>query len=386
MDKWSLKISPVDAWFFRDSRPYNKGESHQTHVRSLFPPLAPTAVGAMRANLAYSAGWDGRSSWDDQDEEFRETLGSGYENLGNLDFKGPHVIRRSSKRSQDTAYERLYPMPLHVLGRVEPAKSGDRWVPKTLLEPGAPTLCDLGEVRLPQPRVDEFEGLKEPSNLWITQQGMIQILSGGLPDAAHIMEAGKLWSHEWRVGLHRHPTKLITEENALYSPGYVRPESDVAIGLEIGGIPEGDRWSVSGRVPFGGERRMANIDHIELPDPPQPTSSNTVRGLTVTFITPGRFSGDALEEAFRAGGALDQSFGVLADYDLASACVGKRVYIGGWNSIERKPLPLKPYIPAGTTLFFSVSPSDHQKVLELHGEKIGERTSYGFGQVLIGYF
>ena len=40
----AYKLTPVDTWFFRDGRPYNRGESNLADIKSLFPPFAMKAV------------------------------------------------------------------------------------------------------------------------------------------------------------------------------------------------------------------------------------------------------------------------------------------------------------------------------------------------------
>jgi CRISPR-associated protein Cmr3 len=67
-------LTPQDAWFFRDGRPYNHGESNQADVESLFPPPARTLTGAVRAALARANGWNGSGRWTN---ELNRHFGSG---------------------------------------------------------------------------------------------------------------------------------------------------------------------------------------------------------------------------------------------------------------------------------------------------------------------
>ena len=106
----SFILSPVDSWFFRDGRPYNKGEANQTDVKSVFPPFAPTAVGVLRAAFGRSMGWSGSGDWPD---EIKSKLGDGRD-LGPLTFKGPYLVRSAGKDGGQL--ETLFPAPLHLLG------------------------------------------------------------------------------------------------------------------------------------------------------------------------------------------------------------------------------------------------------------------------------
>jgi hypothetical protein len=47
-------------------------------------------------------------------------------------------------------------------------------------------------------------------------------------------------------------------------------------------------------------------------------------------------------------------------------------------------MDLKPYLPVGTTLFLNVDAEQIDEALGVHEQKIGRRTVYGFGQVVIG--
>jgi CRISPR-associated protein Cmr3 len=79
-----------------------------------------------------------------------------------------------------------------------------------------------------------------------------------------------------------------------------------------------------------------------------------------------------------------QTFPGLTGSTVVSACVGRPVHIGGWNSLKREPLPLIPYLPAGSTWFCEAEPAALDCVLALHGRHVGERTPYGFGQIALG--
>lgn len=69
---------------------------------------------------------------------------------------------------------------------------------------------------------------------------------------------------------------------------------------------------------------------------------------------------------------------------IVSACVGRPLRLGGWDSLEQRPLPLAPFLPAGSTWFCVVETQAIEGVLNLHGAKIGARQAYGFGQIALG--
>jgi len=69
---------------------------------------------------------------------------------------------------------------------------------------------------------------------------------------------------------------------------------------------------------------------------------------------------------------------------IVTACVGKPQPIGGWDSLNHEPLPLRPHLPAGSTWFMEADVSQHDAIVARHGQHIGEHQAWGYGQILIG--
>jgi len=261
----TILLTPIDAWFFRDGRPYNQGESGQTDVRSLFPPFAPTVVGTLRAALAVGQGWNGRESWAN---ELHPILGNGFDDLSQLQFHGPFLVRDGKC---------LFPVPLHLLGRAadHATLAQSFWSPSAFLAPNlvGPVLeSDLGPVRFPVPIKSKSQRgqLKEPTGLWVTAAGYSRILRGEMPDAETLVPSSALWKTEQRVGLARNHDRRAADEGALYSPEYVRLLRGVELATVVEGVPTD--WKFPDLLAFGGESRMAacesRADELPLPQLP----------------------------------------------------------------------------------------------------------------------
>ncbi len=378
MSARTILLRPVDAWFFRDGRPYNKEEAAQADVPTLFPPWAPTVVGTIRAALASGQGWNGRGRWA---EGLNPVLGNGFEELGQLQFQGPFLVRNG---------EWLFPVPLHLRGGAaeHPVETAPRWSPAAFLAPsaGIPLFdSDLGLVPLPVPvKPRGWRGpLAEPSDMWITATGYGSILRGKMPDAATLLPSSALWKAEQRVGLARHPESRAAEEGALYGPTYVRLEQDVALALVVQGIPPD--WELPGLIAFGGESRMAHCESAvqELPLPQEPLDMiRASNRFTVSLLTPLCLPSDPSQRL--APPMPQRPFPGLAGSKVVSACVGKPIPIGGWDSLDRRPLPLVPCLPPGSTWFCAADPAALDSLLAWHGRRVGERTPFGFGQIALG--
>jgi len=356
-------LTPQDAWFFRDGRPYNHGESNQADAPSLFPPPARTLTGAIRAALARANGWDGKhGGWP---YHLTAALGDGPDNLGRLQFTGPFLIKNGQV---------LWPLPRHLLGRVESGK----WTPGGFLRPAEqPVETDQGPLRLPEIPLPpaERDGLKPAESAWITLAGLNDILSGRLPARNTIFKPSELWQIESRIGFKRDETTRTVGEGDLYSPAYVRLAKKVALGVGYSGLPAGMN-SLPDLFPLGGESRLAQCE--PWPSDPLPAAppgsafhvdaSGQVRFIIV-LLTPGR---------------LDPNKPPRDGVELVSACIGKPLSIGGWDSLKHEPLPLKPFVPAGS-VFFCQAPADRlSQVLAEHGRWLGEHARHGFGQIAIG--
>lgn len=378
MSTRTVLLTPIDAWFFRDGRPYNQGESGQTDVRSLFPPFAPMVVGTLRAALALGQGWSGRESWA---AELHPVLGNGFDDLGKLQFHGPFLVRNG---------EWLFPVPLHLLGRVadHAPLAQPFWLPSAFLAPnliGPVFESDLGPVPFPVPikSKGQHEQLKEPTGLWITAEGYSSILRGEMPNAETVVSSSALWKSEQRVGLARNHDRRAAEEGALYSPEYVRLLRGVELATVVEGVPED--WTFPDLIALGGESRMAQCesraDELRLPQLPIDMIRESNR-FTVSLLSPLCLPRDSSGRL--APPMPGQTFPGLTGSTVVSACVGRPVHIGGWNSLKCEPLPLIPYLPPGSTWFCEADPAALDSVLTSHGRHFGERTPYGFGQIALG--
>jgi CRISPR-associated protein Cmr3 len=392
-----LAMQPVDAWFFRGSQPYNRGATNQRNASSLFPPHPPTVVGAVRAGLALEQDWDGYTDWNDwRGGELVEVLGDGPDDLGELAVRGPFVLHRCDDDADET-WQRLYPAPRHLLGHAVESEDGSSWKPAAMLRPASDeTLCDLGgstdegESSLGSVRLletvrasdDSSDKLSEPDDVWLTPAGMADVLGGELPDAEAVYRGDDLWKSESRVGLQLDEETDTAKDGHLYNSSYIRLEESVALGLEVEGVPAS--WSMPERLALGGESRMANVERLDDVRELDGWIGSGPR-IAVTLTTPARFSRETLEHQLEPG-ELGPTFGPLEGVELVSACIGKATRIGGWDGRERKPLPLKPHLPAGSTLF--LEGGDRADAIRRRAEQIrlSEEThrDHGFGEVVVG--
>lgn len=356
-----LRLIPLDTLFFGDGTPFS-ADLGQEDVGGVFPPHPPTVLGALRAALARVAGWDGLGRWP---AHLEMLLGDG----GSMTMHGPILLRDNQP---------LYPAPRHLLGC-----GVDPWRPSAVLRPGPPRRCDFHDAaRLPCLAAPN-DSLRPGNDWWLTRAGLARVLAGSLPLDDELVASSALWAEERRIGLERDPRTRTAAEGKLYSARHVRLHHGVALGIALTGLPDAWRIPPNLLVPLGGERRLAELASCTVE--PHLTVEKSAREalarhgrLMLVALTP--LDLDARPGAEIAG---------LAEYGgatLVSACIDHHLPVGGWNSLERRPLPLHPVLPAGSVLFCdALAPGRLCKRLDT-GEPltVGARRNHGFGLVAVG--
>lgn len=365
----TLVLHPLDTLFFRDGRPYNQDDPGQVEATSLFPPYPPTVVGAVRAAAARAMGWPG-SAWDTPALGDGVDWQAGDESLGRMRFSGPYILRNG---------EPLYPAPLNVVAGKD--EGGADLI--TYLAPSGKALdTDIGAVRLPAP-IKTGRGFKTLEGLWLDAKAMALALSGTELTSDQMVHGSHLSQVEPRIGIQRDTTRRTTAERALYAAGHVRPVQDVTLAIEVEALPD---IAIRGNLAsLGGEGRSVWIeqrdDEIQLPRAPDlaPGQDGALR-YTVVLITPA----DLDDKWPGPGERLAGPTGEVLPGKIVSACAGRAVMVGGWDGAARRPLPLRPLIPAGSVWFLEAMAEEAEAVRSWHGRAIGRSTGWGFGRVLIG--
>jgi len=361
-----LQLAAIDTWFFRDSTPFHMNDSPQTGVVGMFPPYPATVAGAVRAALARQAGWDGQTRWRD---ELVAILGDGPADLGRLHITGPFVLCDGAP---------AFPVPRHVVGCYEEDAT---WTPKALLRPGRHQVpSDLGPgTRLPEAPVDAGDrraSVLEPgAGWWLTLPGLRRLLRGELPHPQELLCEHELWATEPRVGIQRKRDSRTVEDGALYSTRHVRPSPRVTLGVALDGAPPS--WCIAdSMIPLGGESRLAACQTWNgAPEAWFNPPGRDARTAVVVALTP-----VLLDAAAPARLEL-----VIPGARIVSACIDRPLRIGGWDSRERTPRPLRNAAPPGSVWFCELLDPDAFHAAVVDGlVRAGAGTAAGFGLCVTG--
>lgn len=352
---WDFKA--IDSFFFRDGSPYNAGEGGQAGVRSSFPPNMNTVQGAVRTALAYGQGW-----MPGNDDSWPKELGTP-DDTGDVVLKGPYLMQNGKV---------LLPAPLYLM--YHKGIEGEK-AEYTRLNPGPEVEFDLGRRRLPIPR-RRIAGAMVLENGWLNMESMGMVLNGGLPEKKPLLQKD-LYHEEYRVGIEREYDSRTAAIGKIYSCVHVRPARDISLTVLVSGVQEHWQKDLACTIPLGGEGRHARVKICEpgklLPDPGNINPVGGAVRFTVSLITPGRY----------------QNLGTVINNGLpgfpgrcVSACIGKLIQVGGWDSYNSRPRPIAPFIPPGSTWFYEAGENELEKVLSLHGQNFGDK--YGYGQIVVG--
>ncbi len=356
-----------DTLFFRDGRPFNQGESCAGLI-SLFPPSPFTLVGAARTAWARAMGWSGIGPWKKQlSAEQLQRLGGDGPELTGLTFRGPLLMHKEKS---------IFPAPACLIGtpaaddypeqvsRLCPSEQGQR--------------CDMGSnVRLPVPaKRDSVEGRKPLDGWWLNKKGFARVLAGNVPEPDSYIGTDSLWTSEPRVGISIDHTTGRAEESALYSIQHIRLHSGIELAIELDGNLQ--EFPKTALVPLGGEARFCWLrkqkdTDLGIPECGLETADST--HYAVHILTPLKS-----EQPPVAG----KSFTGLPG-KVISACLPRPQRWGGWDTINRCPLPMSPCLAPGSVIFMKVEHSDQLiEAKQFHGTTIGLQKSWGFGLIAIG--
>lgn len=365
-----IRLTPVDSLFFRDGRAYNMGEPSVNSLVPRFPPSSRTLVGAIRAAWARAMGWQ-KGPWDDS---LRHRLGDG-DNLSPLRFHGPFLMQE--QRS-------LFALPAHIMGGKAEGQSPSSVV---ALAPGSEALHSDLDVRTHFPASASLPENAQPlydQGLWLTSTGLGKILAGLVPETDDWIPQGCLWRSELRTGIQRDASSRTAQPGFLYTASHVRLNDNVAVVMGIDNLPQDGKLLAqiaSCLHPLGGEGRMCQMEILEGSDmpvlPPMPSLSirrGRVR-YSVILLQPTATS--------RPPQPQEENYAGLPGI-VVSACLPKPVLVGGWDSVTRRPLPLRPHLAPGSILFLEAEAGRLDAIQRLHGASVGANGDWGFGLTVIG--
>ena len=357
-----LFLKPNDTFFFRDGRPFTRGE--QSEGYSIETPFPSTVMGALRT--AYIAFCGNMTQF--ANEQMKSVIGTkGSLTDASIQIKGVFLGRGnesiyyptprdlvSEKKSESTT---LYPLSME--------SQSDTFPPNSKLS----TLLTWNNSAM---QVEHAGG-------HISCDNLRKYLLGGTSGLTS--EKSGFIIDEPKVGITRSHKTLATDEGMLYRINMKRfSDSEFGFVVDVDGI---DQFPKSALIKLGGEGkgftyRVAS----QKTDPISAADHSAIRDIVRES---GKFKLYLATHAIFDNGWLPKCF--HGDIELITAAVGNYLTIGGWEVADRSPKKAYRAVPAGSVYYFRlVNGADVDAILDcLHYRNIGDqRTQEGFGLVYVG--
>jgi len=379
-----LFLQPTDTFFFRDGRPFTKGEQSEGH--SIFPPHPSTILGALRS--AYIAELGDLSRF--YSGGMRETIGTP-ESLCNA------IRLRSVLLANDRAnrLELFFPAALDLIDRKdEPRGNG-----------APPSLHRL------TPKRSDFtsNGTLDYPLSWSTSESIESDVDGLLDMGAFsrylrgndtpllLTERATLIERESKIGIARSRETLSSEEQMLYRIEMSRfKDNDGSYGFVVDyECPES--LPHRGLLKLGGEGKSFVYQNIEVDMSPLfshldavKTAIQSTGRFKLYFATPAIFKHGWLPSwlsDYTLPGAYLPENAAPISLRLITAAVDKPVPVGGWDMAKGEAKPTLLAVPAGSVYYFELLDRDRidDLINAFHYQNISdERADEGFGLALVG--
>jgi CRISPR-associated protein Cmr3 len=339
-----VTLRGIDPLLFRDGRPFSD-EVGALAAQSLSLPLPGTVAGAIRTRLGTVAGWN----WQD---------GTGAANALQVAVAGPILMRNEQP---------VFVAPADAVIH----KNNEKLQVMTLRPYASGTLpqgagCDIGDALLPMEITDDCKP-ERGYDYW-SMVAMEQWLLDRTGKEFAIPESVGQPLRDERVHVAINRESGISEEGKLFLTqslcfeDYARwdetkPNRPTAIRWQILARVGHSQAGLFGPVPFGGERRLAVIEHASAetwPACPSPLldaisgTSGKVQ-LRLVLATPALFA-NGWRPRWIGQNMQGNLHGVALT--LMGAAIKRREPVSGWDYATRGAKPVRWMVPAGSVYFF----------------------------------
>ena len=368
-----LFLKPNDTFFFRDGRPFNRGQ--QAEGYSIETPLPSTVMGALRT--AYIAFCGGMTQFINENEEMKSVIGTKH----SLEDASVHIKGVFLGCSDGSLY---YPTPRDL---VSEKKSQDTKLYPLSIESRSNTFYSSFASELPafltwkksEVQVEHAGGYVSSDNLRKYLLSETQCLTS---------EKSDFIIDEPKIGITREYKTLTAAEGMLYRINMKRfKDSEFGFVVDVNGI---DQLPKSALIKLGGEGKGFSY-------------SKTCHALNLLSEDDLKILRDRIRalrkfKIYLAAPAIFDEGWFPSDIpkgvELIAAAVGNYVSIGGWDVAHNRPKSTYRSVPAGSVYYFQlISDADVDEILDylfnkdtgLDNKNIGsQRTQEGFGLAYVG--
>ncbi len=361
-----LFLRPSDTFFFRDGRPFTRGE--QSEGYSIETPFPSTVMGALRS--AYIAFCGDMTQFSNGQLETVIGTRQSIENaeiqikgvfLGSSDQKLYYSTPRDLVSEKKSDSRELHPLSLALPEQEQFTSSATGSEVSTFLRWSNSKM-----------QVEHTSGYISCCGLRRYLRGNMQGLTSESPEIID----------EPKVGIARSRKTLTADEGMLYRINMKRfRESKYGFVVDVKGV---DCLPESALIKLGGEGKSFAYNKISQQTDPLSKGDRThirdridkSRKFKLYLATPAIFNKGWLPE------------GLHPNIELITAAVGNYVTVGGWDMAKNRPKSTYRAVPAGSVYYFCLrnSTTKTETILnDLHYQNIGDqRRQEGFGLAYVG--
>lgn len=318
-----LKITAIDTLFFKDGKPFSRGE--ETWADGFFPPPPSVFYGALRT-LYFSY--------------YPEKL----VDISNQDPTKKLEINEILFCHDDEPY---FPIPCDIVEQDEPMDEVLQFLEPKLREQASSH--PLGQVlTAKKERVESLEG----KSLIGKTNFLSRYFNGNCPNSK--LDIVELTTKEPKVGIGRNDITNSTDEGLLYRVDMRRLKDEEGNTLDFFidfDFPELEEViNDEGIIKLGGENKVAQFRQQDYDY--RAKSIQEVNKFKIVLVTSAIFENgwypDFLDDRYQ--GKLDN-----VDVKLVAAAIGKPLSIGGFDMQEGRPKPMFRAVPPGSVYYFESS-------------------------------
>lgn len=347
-----IKISALDTLFFRNGKPFDRGEDNW--AESIFPPLPSVIFGAIRTYF-YSQNPDK------------------IEELDKNDLTQNLKINRFFLKGFDST---LFPIPLDL---VKYKNNGDS---KSFLKYNLQKHLS----NYPCEYINVLDDNIETPIGFINKGSLNKYLKQSGSEISYI-PIERIFSKENKIGIGIDNNTRSTEQSKLYRVGMLRTEDknenkiEIVVDFDLNGFD-----AETNLLKLGAETKMSSVVELKndnkIKDIQLPEIDNNY--FKLYFLTPAIFENGWLPDFVNP----DNVTGEIGNckVKLITAFVGKAFKIGGFDIKEGEPKNMYSAIPAGTVYYFKIleCENNEQIIEKLHHKNISDIMSeQGYGHTIV---
>lgn len=363
-----LYLKPTDTFFFRDGKPFSRGE--QSEAAGIFPPFPSTVYGALRT--AYISEYSMQAFKQGDLKHVIGTTDPDSVSIATFRVKGIFLANKT---------DIYFPLPRDLVKEKEGRNIFHLVMSDNKqMHSNAETSCFLVYY--------EKQKAEYPVNSFFDELELRDYLLDDIIPGNCILEKDFL-NKEPKIGIGRNSQTLTSKEGLLYRLDMMRLAEDYQLCVETSGITFPNN---QGLIKLGGENKpfAYKIDEIksfseceeikgELTERLENTRQNGKICFKLYFATP---------TIWKQGWAFQDKFAKGIRCKLITAAVGKYMTVGGWDMAQRKPKTMYRAVPSGSVYYLeavSGNTTAQEIINAFHYQNISDkRSEEGFGLALVG--